>query len=268
MCELLGLSFNRNIRPRFSFASLLAGSGHNCHGWGFACYPHGSHSACLLKEPVQGNTSDLSRVVARQQSLASQTLVCHIRRTSGTPVCYDNTHPFNRFYCRREWIFAHNGSLNVGSVGQLKFFPVGHTDSELAFCHLLSEMSRMRIKTTRKRDFIGLNNAEVAQIHGILKKINRSGSGSFNCLFSDGRLLFAYRDRNGARPLHYLRRERPFEKTVLRDSELEIDFRDEKQMDEVGFVVASVPLSSEGWVSFAPGELRVFEYGRMIYESH
>jgi glutamine amidotransferase len=43
----------------------------------------------------------------------------------------------------RYWVFAHNGNLlDFAPVLRGDFQPVGQTDSELAFCHLMETLNR------------------------------------------------------------------------------------------------------------------------------
>ncbi len=261
MCELLGLSFNKLVSPRFSFAGLLTQTHRHKNGWGLGSYPDGSSSAQVFKEPITGKTSSLADFISAPQQLHSKTFVGHIRMSSCGGDSYDNTHPFNRFYCYREWLFAHNGTLRDTSGLQSKFLPLGQTDSEKSFCYLLGKMGEKRLRPTSRGNYIGFDSNAIAGIREILLDINNRGDGPFNCIFTDGTYLFCYRDISGRRDLYYLERKAPFQRTVMRDTEMEIDLNIEKSQDEVGVIVASNMLTDEGWTSFAPGELKVWKNG-------
>ena len=149
----------------------------------------------------------------------------------------------------------------------LTYIPVGQTDSERAFCFLLSEIRKQKITPVKQRKYCGYSQTDFEAIYEILMFINEQGEGAFNTVFADGTHLFAYRDVDGARPLYYLERSYPFNQTVLRNSELQINLNLEKAHTEKGYVVASEPLSFERWCSFGNGQMMVFRNGQKVAES-
>ncbi len=265
MCELLGLSFNQPIRPSFSFSGLLMGSEHNADGWGMGFYPEQSNSAMVFKEPITGQYSQLAEFLCSYRGLRAKTFISHIRRSSKGRLCHDNTHPFSRHFGGREWLFAHNGTLQSSTkLKQLSFKPAGDTDSERAFCFLLSQFRKQKIKPVFRGKYIGYTDNDLWSIYDILTNINVQADGAFNVIFTDGTFLFCYRDIIGARRLYYLERKYPFAKAELRDGEMIINFNLEKGRTERGFVIASAKLSSENWTSFKPGQLLVFRNGQKV----
>ena len=265
MCELLGLSFSECISPTFSFAGLLKGSPLNPDGWGVSFYPNESKSATIFKEPITANSSQLAKFLFSYSNLRSKLFLAHIRNSSAGTVSHADTHPFSRCYNSLEWLFAHNGTLHSPQyLAGLTYIPVGQTDSERAFCFLLSEIRKQKITPVKQRKYCGYSQTDFEAIYEILMFINEQGEGAFNTVFADGTHLFAYRDVDGARPLYYLKRSYPFSQTALRDSELSINLNLEKGHTEKGYVVASACLSSEDWQSFEPGQLIVFRDGQII----
>lgn len=63
MCELMGMSFNRKVKAKFSFKGLLNHSPKNKDGWGLAYYPEGRQAAQVFKEPVKGAASQLAEFI-------------------------------------------------------------------------------------------------------------------------------------------------------------------------------------------------------------
>lgn len=150
MCQLLGLSFNQHITPGFYFSALISRSRWNPDGWGLACYPNESKSAVVFKEPIPGYKSRLTRFLCGYQELRSKIFVGHIRLASRGGLSNDNTHPFTRSYNSREFSFCHNGTLYGGDqLTQLTFQPLGETDSELAFCYLVSILKPYLLRITQ-----------------------------------------------------------------------------------------------------------------------
>jgi glutamine amidotransferase len=142
-----------------------------------------------------------------------------------------------------------------------RYRPVGKTDSEHMFCHLLSELAGRPGALAAETDWRWL--------HGKLTALNRQGR--LNCLLSDGRRLFAYHDASGWKGLSlskvYVRdhQSRRFE-----DATLTVDLHGEGVDHSVnqGFVVATQPLSSKGWYRFEASELLVMEDGMARFSTH
>ncbi len=265
MCELLALSFNHPVRPVFSFPSLLKGCWRHWDGWGLGYYPEGSKSAQVFKEPYTGIRSELAAFLQNHQGLRSDIFIAHIRKSSRGHNIFDNTHPFSRYYSAREWLFAHNGTLpKRKNLLNRIYFPIGDTDSELAFCTLLNRMKAKRIKPATRRRYNGYTDLDFDFIYEALRDINGTDKGSFNVIFSDGQYLFCYRDRAGARELNYLRREYPFHSTTLRDQDIEVDLQVVKEREDRGYVISTQPLSDENWISFRDGEMIVFRGGEIV----
>ncbi len=98
-----------------------------------------------------------------------------------------------------------------------------------------------------------------------LREIN--SCGTFNCLFSDGEILFCYHDEGGYNGLFYLERKPPYGKIRLEDEDLEINLAEEKDPSQRGFIIATRPLTNEEWRAFNKAELKVFKDGELIYPS-
>lgn len=135
------------------------------------------------------------------------------------------------------------------------FHPIGQTDSEYIFCFILDKIKEKKIHIWKKEDFNWLNN--------LFAEIN--DFGKFNCLMSNGELLFCYFDKNSYNGLHYVKRKTPFSIINLIDEDFEINLAEEKSPKQAGYLIASKPLTDEEWIEFLPGELKVFKGGEIIY---
>lgn len=234
MCELFGLSASQAIAgsalPLTEFRARGGATADNPDGWGVAWRDVGAFQ--LEREPLPGSTS--ARFTSVIDSLHSDLIVAHVRKARWPPVnTLGNTHPFVHPCCNRQWVFAHNGLVpevvSMESANREKACrPVGQTDSEFAFCHLLSHVM----------GYYPTPNAETPWLE-VLATISEliAGHGKFNFLLSDGEHLIAY----GHDRLHR-----------LESHDGGGDFA----------LVATEPLGSgTGWTAFEAGELRIYRAG-------
>ena len=254
MCELLGMCFNQPVQPKVSFRAFRKRGRYNPDGWGLAFYP--DKSAIVFKEPLMSEVSLLSRFVQGYSYIRSKIFVAHVRHGSAGARSYKNTHPFSRELNGVEYVFAHNGTLyNFKSLELGRFKPLGDTDSEYVFCHILDEIEKRKIEEWTESEFRWL--------YEKFREINEYGT--FNCLMSNGKYLFAYHDLDGYEGLHYVKRVAPFGPIVLLDEDYEINLAEEKDPSQRGYIVATKPLTNESWQNFKPGEFIVFKNGDVIY---
>jgi glutamine amidotransferase len=201
MCERLALSFNKKVNAQVSFTGFRKRGNENPDGWGFAFFP--DKAALIFKEPKNAADSKLSDFIRNYPWIESNTFIAHVRRASKGDQEFCNTHPFSRELFDREYIFAHNGTLeNFEALSLTYFKPIGETDSEHAFCYILSNIKEKEIRIWDRKNFNWLKN--------LLSEINELGS--FNCIMSDGSHLFCYYDNSGYNGLHFTHRKLHFKK--------------------------------------------------------
>ncbi|MGZ7043670.1 MAG: class II glutamine amidotransferase [Methanobacterium sp.] len=256
MCELLGLCFNRAVRPNLSFKGFRIRSEENPDGWGIAFYP--DISAQIIKEPLEAEVSLLSEFIENYPKIRSEIFISHVRLNSVSEPAFMNTHPFQRELNGKEFVFAHNGTLSnyEKDFDTTEFERVGKTDSEAAFCHL---MNKIREKKAKSWD-----NSGFEWLYEEIKYIN--GFGKFNCIFSDGEYLFCYYDMNGYKGLFHLHREAPYDHTHLSDEHFDVNLKKQGETEKKGYIIATRPLTDEKWYRFDPGELIVMKNGRIVYK--
>lgn len=264
MCQLLGLSVNREVHPGVYFSTLLSRSNLHPDGWGLGCYSGDSHSATIFKEPIRGSDSHLANFLCSYNKLKSKIFIGHIRKASRGSVEHGNTHPFNRCYYGREFIFAHNGTLKTKErLTGLTYQPIGTTDSERAFCYLLSQMRKYEIKPICADRAETYDAMQIQIIYEILQDINVIAGGSFNCLFSDGQYLFCYRDLSEARNLFYQKHNGSNINETSNFSENTNSYMENLQNIR-GVIVATQPLNDGEWQSFSGGQLMVIRNGEVV----
>jgi glutamine amidotransferase len=233
----------------FSFTGFARRSAEHGDGWGIAL--HNGSGCQLYTDALACDPLAAGAAVPQPAHQGAQRGGPYPQATQGR-VSLENSHPFTRELWGQTWSFAHNGDLKLFEPRRGLYAPWGDTDSELAFCHLLSELAlRYEHRPPRHQLFATLQilAASIAEY------------GSFNFLLSNGELLFAHCSTE----LHGVQRQYPFSVAQLVDCDLSIDFSQHNQPDDRMTVIATRPLTSnEQWTRFAPGELKLFIQGEEV----
>ena len=262
MSQLLVMSFDVMASPSIWLRrDRSTPEGRDGTGWGFAWYPEGNYSAAVVRDPRPVSETGLTRVLRDWDRFRSTIFLCHVRGAAKRPTERD-THPFARAYARRDFLFAHNGQLDsVGiralSLGDVPVFePVGTTDSEYAFCWILTRM--------RERGARSLGDVPFDVLHGWFRTLNEHGT--LNVMMSDGLDVVVYSDRSGFRPLHFVRRLPPHETTRLSNGAVRLEHDDPMDVNRTMLIAATRPLS-EGWSLVGDGEMLVTRLGDLRFWS-
>ncbi len=251
--DLLSICYDSPASPKIRFRK-----GKRPDGWGFAWYPRDGVGASVLKDPHVEYDMAVATAVQRWDRFRSSIFVCHSGTHRGRS--FTDTHPFVRSHAGRDWIFAHNGELGrnldvtLPLDEGLGFEPVGHTDTEHAFCWL---MGQVRAAGARSLADLSWNT-----VRAWLDRLNELGT--LNVIWSDGLHVVAYHDKNGFNELHHLRRIPPPSSERLETDLLELDVSNSVDENRTFTIVSTRPLSGEDWVAFQPGEMRVISHGRLI----
>lgn len=263
MCELFGASFNKKVRINFSFNAFRQRGKTWRDGWGLAWYP--DESCQIIKEEKPAFGSKMAQFLKDNDRIKSKIFISHVRGayvpgSGDTTTRYKDTHPFMRIYKRKEYVFAHNGVLHdfKRRLELNSYYPIGNTDSEHAFCHLLGSLRQE-----------GLGRWTPSKFEWVREKLREINElGKFNCVFSDGKYLFCYHDRAGNGTLNFLKRQAPFGNIRYRDDDFEeISLDEVKNSNHVGYLVSTTKLSNESWKDFEDGQLMVFKGGQIEYSS-
>ena len=251
MCQLLGMNCNVPTDICFSFAGFQArGGATDVHrdGWGIAFFE--DRGVRVFLDPQPSCTSPVAELV-RQYPIRSRHVIAHIRKATQGAIGLENTHPFMRELWGRYWLFAHNGNLeNYDPALDGSFLPVGQTDSERAFCHLLQTLRQRFPDGAPTRDALrDALDAFAAQCRA---------HGSFNFMLSNGDCLFAHRSTE----LHYIVRQAPFAVAHLKDQDMAIDFAEVTTPNDRVAVIATQPLTdNETWIPLPNERVMLFVDG-------
>lgn len=263
MCDILGLSFNTPITAKISLDIFQKRGEENPDGWGLAFYHN--NRLQIIKEAQSSVDSGLYDFMERYTQ--SQTIISHVRRSTRGIPSYLNTHPFYRRLSlgsqNHEFAFAHNGTLTqLEKVKLDRFTPLGETDSEHAFCHLLDIIS--------KRGSTKWSESAFAFIENNLRDIN-DGTNTLNAIFSDGVHLFCYSDENDHNNgLRFAKQSAPFGtvELVSHDDRLgSVDLSSDctETPNQSGYIISTRILTKGNWTEFHEGELIVFREGEIVY---
>ena len=251
MCQLLGMNCNTPTDICFSFEGFRTRGGlTDVHrdGWGIAFF---EGPGCRVFLDVEPSAKSAVAELVHGYPIRSKNVIAHIRKATQGRVALENTHPFQRELWGRYWIFAHNGNLkDFAPPSDGSFVPVGDTDSERAFCHILQALRRRFPAGMPARDEL------FAALGDLAGEIARHGE--FNFLLSSGDCLFAH----CASKLCYIVRQAPFAVAHLKDQDVSVDFSEVTNPDDRVAVIATAPLTdNEAWTVLAPGSLTLFHDG-------
>lgn len=259
MCELLAMSSRLPTRLTHSLAALAAhagGESRNRDGWGVGFYQ--GRDIALFKEPRAASDSELVRLL-QSQGPSTTLIIGHLRHATQGAISLANTGPFVRELNGRMRLFAHNGNLR-GLALSAEFDggcyrAIGESDSEQAFCALLA---RLRPLESRHSELPSVQE-RLALIGRFAADLRRLGPANF--LYSDGDTLFAHADRRFnalsgkvEAPALY-RWQCPVSHALLQD---------EPDGAQRVTLLASVPLSTDGWLPMAEGEVLALRDGVVV----
>jgi len=258
MPNLLAMSFEGELAPSFDLTCLQAGRTLP-DGWGIGYYPGGEPSATVLKEPAPPVGSIRSELIKAWEHLESSIFVVHVRTATWGAPTDANTQPFVRSWGRRDWLFAHSGSLRERPVTRPTqlFEPVGSTDTEAVLCDLLARVA--------ERGWSSLGDADPDVLLGWFAALNELGS--LTSVLSDGRDLAVYADRDPeARGVWIREVLPPYSELRLTDDDMVVDLTSRGPKSRKGVVICSEPLdvASESlgeWRRLPPGTLLFVRQG-------
>jgi transglutaminase-like putative cysteine protease/predicted glutamine amidotransferase len=261
--NLLAMSFEGELAPSFTLHCLNPGRTLP-DGWGLGYYPGGEPSAAILKEPAPPQASIRSQLALAWEQVASSVFVLHIRAATWGALSDANTQPFARTWGRRDWLFAHAGSLDRKPTDVAgPFEPVGSTDTEAILCGLLNRFIERGWKSIADIDL-----DVITQWFGELNEV-----GELTVCLTDGRDLLVHADRRGV-PLHIGVLSPPYERIAFGDNDLDIDLTRRGAKSRKGAIICTEQLQPRDgdaeravtWRQLPAGALLVIREGAVIHE--
>ena len=256
MCELLAMSANVPTDIVFSFTGLAQRggvTGPHTDGWGITFYE--GKGSRTFKDSKPSCESMVAQLI-QSYPIKSEVVVSHIRQANRGAVALENTHPFTRELWGCYWTYAHNGQLidYQQKFVTTRFYPVGDTDSEAAFCWILDCVVK-QFGDEKPTDMKAVFNY-IATLAEQIRAL-----GVFNMIITDGEYLLSFCSNN----LCYITRKAPFGKATLIDTDVVIDFQKETTPNDVVTVIATRPLTNnEQWQILTPGQWCLFKQGLLL----
>lgn len=248
MCQLFGMSSRQLATIHFSLEGFMrrgGGTDHHSDGWGVAFLEESGFR--IYSDSLPSISSPVAEMLC-QQPIKSRSVIAHIRKATRGEVAMQNCHPFSRQLWGRNWVFAHNGTLeNYSPRLHDDYLPYGETDSEQAFCQILQGL----------REHFGARAPSQDALHEKLYSLSSviAERGPFNYLLSEGSRMFAYCSTE----LSFLQRQAPFGQAHLLDCDKTIDFSLHNGQDDCMVLIATKPITgNENWQALKQGELKQF----------
>ncbi|MGJ7459232.1 class II glutamine amidotransferase [Halomonas sp. MA07-2] len=267
MCELLALSCRHPTRLTSSLTALAShaqGESRNRDGWGLAFYQ--GRDVALYRGIEAADTSAMVTWL-EAHGLLTRLSLGYIRHATQGTVELANTGPYIREHNGRVHCFAHNGNLSRlfddAEAPPGHFRPVGATDSELAFCHLMSGLERLSAPLHNIPPLETRLEA-VAEVASTLRRF-----GPANFLYADGDTMFVHADRRLQPSTGLVEPPGLFWLTCPRQSSSELLERPPSpQSDQAqhAILVSSVPLSGEDWRPLPQGSILAVRDGELVAE--
>lgn len=270
MCELFAMSSSSPTALTYSLDEFSRNGSrlrNNRDGWGIALAR--DRDAFLVKEPEPAADSIWVRFIA-EHAIETTMAIAHVRYATQGVHTMENTHPFRRALGRRTHVFAHNGTMAGIHDGTdrdaLAYHPIGETDSELAFCTLLTRLKPLYAESDEPSV-----DARFEVFAGLCEDMK--GFGNCNFLYHDGDVLFAHGHKRvyeeGGEHTEPTAPGLQIKKcwTCAAQKEIRCPGLDVELSDHQTVLLASVPLDEEGWEPLAEGAVIAIRDGEVLREA-
>jgi transglutaminase-like putative cysteine protease/predicted glutamine amidotransferase len=261
--DILALSFDSVSSPsiRVKLPEQLEGT--HALGWGIAWYPNDNQAAIVKKDPVARGTNVQMEALADWNNFRSTVFFCKAKGAA-SGYTHHETQPFTRSFAGQDWLFMHNGDLDKPRLAQLhqnksRFLePIGHTDSELAFCYLLG-----KVMGTEARK---LSDVPCEMLLEWFLQLDALGSADM-CI-SDGITLACFYGTQSYRKLYYTRLTPPDCPMHFNSEAMAFGMDDPRDTYRTSLVISSSGFDAGSWLPMTPGQLLVARRGTIVWNSH
>lgn len=260
--DILTISLDGKSAPSIKINLPDKAGGSHSHGWGFGWYPDNNLSAMIAKEPVARGEQVLVDAITDWSSFRSTVFFCKVRGAS-KGYSYAQTQPFSRSFAGRDWLFLHNGDLDKNELETIHgqktrlLEPLGNTDSELAFCNLLSLIQEGGYRKI----------ADIAPtiLHSWFQRFDALGSSDMS--FTDGDSVVCFHGSKSPKHMYHARIQPPNNQDNYTSEAAQISLDDPRDTYRTALIVSSSPFATGEWVQMQPKQMLIIRRGIIIWNS-
>lgn len=263
LSDILTINFDAPSSPTINVHLSDQYSGSHSYGWGFGWYPGNQQSAMVVKDPAaRGGAEVLTDVIADWSNFRSNVFCCKVRGADSGYKQAD-TQPFSRSFAGRDWLFMHNGDLDIEALKnihgrQIRLLePLGRTDSELAFCNLLAQMQEHGARQ--------LSDVDPLELLAWFQRFDALGSADMH--ITDGQSIACFQGTQSPKQIFYARLQPPNNVGIFHSDAAQIVFDDPRDTFRTALIMSSSPFSSGEWTAMQPGQLIIANHGVIVWDS-
>lgn len=260
--DILAINFDAPSSPSIHLKMQQQFRMSHSHGWGFGWYPGDQQSAMIVKDPAARDSEVLTSAIADWSNFRSNIFFCKVRGADDG-YAQAETQPFSRSFAGRDWLFMHNGDLDHDGLRQLHgrqtrlLEPLAGTDSELAFCNLLSQLQESGARQ--------ISDIEPRELHRWFERFDDLGSADM--FLSDGQNLVCYHSSQSPKPLSFGRQAPPDRPDLVSAEAADIVFDDPRDSYRTSLIVSSSPFHTGEWTAMAPRQMIIANHAAIVWDS-
>lgn len=232
--------------------------------WGLGWYPEDNLSTMLTKGEAAKDTAIFANAVTDWSNFRSTTFFYKIK-SSTQEYNYNESQPFSRSFSGRDWMFSHSGDLDKESLKKIQnnqpnflLEPIGNSDSELAFCYILSQIHKHNSKT--------ISGIEPNLLYSWFKEIDSFGSADM--YLTDGESMICFHGTASQSNMSYSRIQPPHNQGVYNSESTQFSLDDPRDIYRTALVVTNSSFYEGSWTNMALGQLIIIKRGAIIWNSH
>ncbi|MDB2414876.1 class II glutamine amidotransferase [Rickettsiales bacterium] len=260
--DIFAISLDGLGSPSINVSLSKNGSSSHAQGWGFGWYPGDHHSVMVTKDPKASSTQVLMDAITDWSNFRSTVFFCKVRAAS-KGYTHTETQPFSRSFAGRDWMFVHNGGLDKQALEVLHgtqtrlLEPLGNTDSELAFCDLLSLIQEGESRC--------ISDIDPTILHSWFQRFDALGSSDM--MLTDGDSTVCFHGSQSPKSLYHSRIQPPDNQSVYSSENAQISLSDPRDTYRTALIVSSSPFDSGEWTPMQAGQMMVIRRGTIVWDS-
>lgn len=260
--DILAVSFDARSSPAIHLKMSPHSETSHSLGWGLGWYPGNERSAMVVKDPAARDAEIFTSTIADWSNFRSNVFFCKVRGASDG-YTQAETQPFSRSFAGRDWLFMHNGDLDKGPLAVMlgrqrhHLEPLGGTDSELAFCHLL-----LLMQESGAREIVDIDPTTLREWFQRFDAL-----GSADMFLSDGQSIVCFQGSHSPKQLVFARHMPPNRPESLVCDAAEITFPDPRDTFRTSLIISSSPFGEGDWNRMNPGDLLIVNHGAIVWSS-